>query len=98
MISLKEKSFRSVVLYGVFMSILLIVFAFVGVNQYNKYLSNENQIKDIKARIAQAKLQGEELKAQSEYKESDEYLERLARERLGMVKPNEIIYYEQNKK
>ena len=76
------------------MGLVLIVFAVVGVNQYEKQLSYKNQIDELKIEISQAKSRSEELKSQSEYKESDEYLEKLARERLGMVKPNEIIYYD----
>ncbi len=78
------------------MFILFMFFFIIILNQYKIIMNNDDQIKMLNKQIADATKFREELTAQSEYKESDEYIEKIARE-YGMVKPNEIIFIEQNK-
>lgn len=80
------------------MAILFAVFFVVALNQYKIKMDNNNQIKELKEQITYASKYSEELKEENDYKESDRYIEKIAREQLGMVKPNEIIFIEQNKK
>lgn len=46
--------------------------------------------------IAMAKKKNEEYKRYSEYVNTDEYIEKVAREKLGMLLPEEKIYIEYN--
>lgn len=52
----------------------------------------ENQIEKIEAQIAQAETENEKLKRQLENSNSNEYIEEVAREKLGLVKPGEKMF------
>lgn len=94
----KRKKFRNqYIVVGIF--ICTIVISMVGgfidqivkTNQYSKEITELNQkIKDIDDEI-------KELKNEKKNINQDEYVEDIARNRLKMVKPNEIIYIDINK-
>lgn len=63
----------------------------VKTNRYSKDISKLNQeIKDIEYEI-------KELKNEKKKLNQDDYIQDIARSRLKMVKPNEIIYIDINK-
>ena len=47
--------------------------------------------------INRQKEEGEDLEKQIKFRDSDEFVEKIARERLNMVKPNEIVFVDKNK-
>ncbi|MDE6182254.1 MAG: septum formation initiator family protein, partial [Eubacteriales bacterium] len=59
--------------------------------------AHEDYIYKLNNKIKEEKKINDELRKQSEYKNSEEYIEKLARDKLGMVKSNEIIFYDTNK-
>ena len=54
-------------------------------------------LKQEEARVTRAvqvlKAQNQELREQMQRMQEDEYIERAAREQLGLVKPGEVLYY-----
>ena len=63
----------------------------VKTNQYSKEIAQLNQqIKDVDNEI-------KELKSEKKKLNQDKYIQEIARNRLKMVKPNEIIYIDINK-
>ena len=54
------------------------------------------KIQQLNEEIDAANKKNEDLKYQTEYKNSNEYIEKIARDKLGMVKNNEIIFYDNN--
>ena len=58
----------------------------------NTYASNKIEVEK---KLAEAKKYGEELKATKENVNSDEYIEKVAREKLDMYLPNERVYINQ---
>lgn len=63
----------------------------IKTNQYSKEIVQLNQqLKDIDTEI-------KELKSEKKKLNQDEYIQDIARNRLKMVKPNEIIYIDINK-
>jgi len=52
----------------------------------------ENQIEKIEAEIAEAEAENQRLKEQLENSSSHEYIEEVAREKLGLVKPGEKMF------
>ena len=64
--------------------------------KYDTLLEYDNKINELNEKINLANEENEELNYQTEYKNSDEYIEKLARDKLGMVKNNEIIFYDNN--
>lgn len=75
--------------------ILLFIFlylSYIAVNQ-QKIIFNKNlELSRLEEKIAEEKTVNEELKKESEIIQDDEYIEKIAREKLGMVKKNERIY------
>ena len=63
----------------------------VKINRYNSQIEMYNQELEAKQNLV------EYYNTQSENITSDEYIESVARERLGLVKPYETIYVDANK-
>lgn len=78
---------------GIF--ILLVIFlylSYIAVNQQGLIYAKNQELSKLEEKIAEEKKINEELKKQSKMIESDEYIEKIAREKLGMVKKNERVY------
>ncbi len=81
----------------------MIVLVVCAVLTYSKGQAEEkeNALKKKKASVEtslqSAKERQEELKEEAAYRQTKQYLEDLAREKLGLVKPDEIIIREEEK-
>ncbi len=84
-----------------FVGVILIVFSvFVAVNiaiQLNTYVELKSQKEDLEEQIDKEKQKKEEYSNQMEYYSSDEYIEKIAREQLGLVMPDEIVFKVDNR-
>ncbi len=58
----------------------------ISFQKYNKELSNYNTM------IAEEEMRHEQLINTKKHISSDEYIEEVAREKLGLVMPNEIVF------
>lgn len=80
--------------------LLLFICGFLGFQiignkqQIKAYSEEESQINE---QIAQEQEKQQEIEAESEYMNSDEYIEELAREKLGLLFDNEIIFKKQGR-
>lgn len=75
--------------------ILLFIFlylSYTAVNQQRIIFDKNLELSRLEGKIAEEKTVNEELKKESEIIQDDEYIEKIAREKLGMVKKNERIY------
>ena len=73
--------------------VLVIFYAMITFINQQKVLNNYNaQVNSLKIDIAEAQKKQEELNNQKENVNSLEYIEALAREKLGMYMPNEKVY------
>ena len=72
-------------------SAILIFVAFNFWNNLSRINSLEAEIEEMEARIDQAEAENEELKYQLENTADKEYIEQVAREKLGLVKPGEML-------
>ncbi len=70
---------------GFFLVLLLISFF----AHFQKLYVLQGEIKDIKIQLQELTEKNEELKAQLRQAQSDAYIEQVAREKLGLVKPGE---------
>lgn len=77
-----------VILFFVVYAICTFVKQEVEINKYEKEKASYME------QISLAKQKQEEYKHYSEYINSDEYIEKIAREKLGMLLPEERIYVE----
>ena len=73
--------------------VVVVVYAIVTfINQQKILNSYNNQMNSLKIDIAEAQKKHEKLNNQKENVNSLEYIEALAREKLGMYMPNEKVY------
>ena len=83
---------------GLFVIIgFFVYFAYVFIDQQKVLYAKEIEMNSIQMKIEEEMKLNEELKKQKEMLGSDEYVEKIAREKLGMVKPGEKIFIDVNK-
>lgn len=76
----------------ILMSGLLVYFGITFIRQQEEILMIQNQMRALEHKIAKEKEIHEELLEQQSIVETDEFVEKIAREKLGMVKEGERIY------
>lgn len=62
----------------------------------NRLAINEARVAELKLSIENENARTKEIKELKEYMQTDEFAEEMARERLGLVKENEIVFKEEN--
>lgn len=72
--------------------------AVVFVNLFPRLNYFNSQIKDLEVKIAEQKKLKEELSLQQNMYSSKEYVEKIAREELGLVRANEKVYIDSSTK
>ena len=72
----------------VFFSVMIIK----GVIQQPQIAENEKQIKMLQEKIEYEKNRIEEVEALKDKVDTDEYIEKVAREKLGMIRRDEIVF------
>ena len=83
---------------GLFVIIgFFVYFAYVFIDQQKVLYAKEIEMNSIQMKIEEETKLNKELKKQKEMLGSDEYVEKIAREKLGMVKPGERIFVDINK-
>lgn len=81
-----------------FIILFLIVYVAIVFNHQRKLLNNLDSKKEInEAKIEELEKEIEDLNEEIENSETLEFVEKVARDELGMVKPREIIYIDVNK-
>ena len=92
----KEKKKSKRALSGKVMAVVLTVFSvFVAVNliwQLNTYAQLKVDKEKLEAEITEENKKKQEYTNQMEYYTTDEYIEKIAREQLGLVMPDEIVF------
>jgi cell division protein FtsB len=78
--------------YAVFWVFILAVFSGLIITQASHYNTLRSELERINAAIAREAAIFEDLQHQMLFFDSYVYIEELARERLGMVRPNEIVF------
>lgn len=92
----KKKNKKSRKLSSLFLRAFLFVFVAtvsVGIGtQFIRYQEVQEELAVVTAEIEKEQKRQLEFETRKEYYTSDSYIEQVAREQLGMVKPNEILY------
>lgn len=76
----------------IFMSVFLLYFGYTMVTQQIKLLELNKEKKAYEEQIEKRKMEIDSLKKQLEEVQSPAYIEKIAREKLKMVRPDEIIF------
>ncbi|MBQ2678624.1 MAG: septum formation initiator family protein [Firmicutes bacterium] len=80
------------ILMIVFMVIFAVVIVFSISSNLNKYKELKSEETLLKENIAAENEKTEKLYEEKEYYTSDDYIEVVARNQLGLIKPNEIVF------
>lgn len=83
----------AVVLVGLF----VLYFIYIMIWQQVMLSKKNKEIDALEEKISAATQQTEQLKEQLGSMEDPEYIERIAREKLGLVRPNERVFVDANK-
>lgn len=87
----KKRSFEDIVI-SAFLVLFVSVVAVKLVFQYESYQQMQQEQAQIVQKIEQAKEKTIEYQNQKEYYSSDAFIEKMAREQLGLIKSNERIF------
>ena len=92
----KKKNKKSKKISGLFLRVFVLVFVVavaVGIGrQAARYQEVKDETASVAAQVKEEKEKQQDFDARREYYTSDAYIEQIAREQLGMVKSNEILY------
>ncbi len=92
----RKKNKKAKKISGLFLRVFVLVFVVavaVGIGrQAARYQEVKDETASVAAQVKEEKEKQQEFEARREYYTSDAYIEQIAREQLGMVKSNEILY------
>ena len=77
--------------------IAVVYFVYVMISQQISISQKDKEISALEQKISDANQETEQLKQELEYLNDPKYLESAAREKLGLVRPNERIFVDANK-
>ncbi|MCX7746337.1 MAG: septum formation initiator family protein [Clostridia bacterium] len=90
----KEKSSKiGLIVVGV----LIIYLSYLFIGQEKIFSTQKNEYVKLQTKITEETKKKEQLQKQKEAIQSDEYVEKLARQKLGMVKQGERVFVDINK-
>lgn len=87
----KPRKLSSVLLRGFLFVFVMMITVGIG-KQAIRYQDVQEELAVVTAEIEAEQEKQQDFDSRKEYYNSDTYIEQVAREQLGMVKPNEIIY------
>ncbi len=76
--------------------VFCVYFVCMMIGQQSTINRKNNEIRNLNEQITSANQETERLKEELENVNDPEYLERMAREKLGLVGPNERVYIDAN--
>lgn len=81
---------KAVILISVFLLTVAVVVSAVNMMQYNKL---KKDIESYQKKLSELEYKVEEMKYRLSAPIDDSYVERVAREKLGLYFPDEVLYY-----
>ncbi len=82
--------------YSVIMVIITLIFVAALFHQYSIRQNLINAQIDMEISLTKASAEGAALKKEFNNQSSPEFIEKVAREKLNMVRPNEIVFIDEN--
>lgn len=92
----EKKRTKNNMAYSVCMAFITVVFVISLFAQYQVKLDLNAQEKDVKIQLSQQEKIKKRLTNEADNQDSPEVIEKIAREKLNMVKPNEIVFVDDN--
>ena len=78
--------------FGSFWMLIVVMFTGLIITQASRYNELRAELERVNAQIAAEQMSAEDLEMRLLFFDSDAHIERLARERLGMVRQNELVF------
>lgn len=94
----RKKSRTTEFSIAVVLCCLVAVLTVKGISLQQKVNANASRLSRLDSQIEEEKQRTDDITALKEYMQTDEYIEKTAREKLGMVKDNEILFKESQSK
>ena len=94
----RKNIFGSMFGLGVVCFIASLIMVIQGIAVQPEINANSEEIEILKAEIEVEKEKKAEVERMSQNSDSDEYIEKVARDRLGMVKKDEIVFIDVSEK
>lgn len=79
---------------AVVLGVLVVVVSLSGLTLYQRLKANRARISALETELAQAKEAGREEKKYKEFTQTDEFIKKIAREKLGLAFEDETIFRE----
>ena len=92
----EKKRTKTNMAHSVCMAFITVVFVISLFAQYQVKLDLNAQEKDVKVQLSQQEKIKKRLTNEADNQDSPEVIEKIAREKLNMVKPNEIVFVDDN--
>ena len=90
----REQNRLSMWIAAVVVGVLIVVILVACAGLYSRLRSNRERIEELKGEIVKEEQRTEEIAEYKEYTQTKEYIEEVAREKLGLVYEGEVIFKE----
>ncbi len=81
----------------VVLGLIIFYFAYTLISQQISLNKKNNEIKALESQVQTAKDEAKKLEEEIDNLKDPEYIEKIARDKLGFVKPNERVFVDSNK-
>ncbi len=93
---IRKRNMRKISLKRIIVLVAVCFVAVMFVNQFNRLNYYNGQIKELEGKIAEQQEISDELSTRQDVYSSKEYVEKIARDTLGLVRANEKVYIDSN--
>ena len=91
-----SKHKKANIIYSVIMTVMTLIFVAALFHQYSIRQDLISAQIDMEISLTKANAEGAALKKEYDNQSSPEFIEKVAREKLNMVRPNEIVFIDEN--
>lgn len=88
----KSQDRFSMFLVGIVVFLLLVAVSYNGMTLKAKQDTYQERIAELNEQIAEQQQRSQQLEALKKYTKTDAYIEEVAKEKLGLVHPGEIVF------
>ena len=88
---------RTIVILIIFVGLLMVITLAASHRLSTRLRTGEERIRTLEMQTEQERGRAEEIRETQEYMQSDEYIEQVAKDKLGLVRDGDIVFKESEK-
>ena len=88
---------RTIVILIIFVILLMAITLGASHREKMRLRAGEEKIRNLQRQTEQEEARSEEIRKNEEYMQSDEYIEQIAKDKLGLIRDGDIIFKETDK-